>query len=192
MVARGRRAFDRELVRIVDRDDSVGANPEHDTAADGKCSVVGSGGDAGRRLADRSVHGAGRHLGLLPSHAGAGVSSASGGAYRFGDVCLWAHPPPGAPLWPKLVFYCLASASFGSLAAITQSILPSLASHIGGDLVFFSLVWIHDGERPLIAESGADTMFWIHVAQALVFALLAVLAFVQLAKMAARQPNAAP
>jgi len=102
------------------------------------------------------------------------------------------HPPPDAPLWPKLVFYCLASASFGSLAAITQSILPSLASHIGGDLVFFSLVWIHDGERPLIAESGADTMFWIHVAQAVVFALLAVLAFVQLAKMAARQPNAAP
>ena len=59
---------------------------------------------------------------------------------------------------------------------MTGNSFGALLAHIGGDLVFFSLVWIHDGERPLIAESGADTMFWFHVAQAVVFALLAVLA----------------
>lgn len=100
------------------------------------------------------------------------------------------HPPIGAALWPKLVFYFLASATFGAMAFFTNSILPSLVIHIAGDLIFFTAIWPHDTGRPLVAVSGADVWFWIHVAQPGGFTFLAVRAFGQLAKVAGRVPPA--
>ncbi len=80
-------------------------------------------------------------------------------------------------LWPKLLVYFLAGLMFGTIAYLTKSILPGIPVHILGDLTFFIMVWPYDTARRLVWESGADTWFWIHVAQAIVFAVLALLAY---------------
>lgn len=87
-------------------------------------------------------------------------------------------------MWPRLVFYFLTSITFGTMALVTNSILPGLVVHIIGDLTFFTLVWPHDPIRPLVGETGADAWLWLRVVQAIVFTALAVLAFVQLARVA--------
>ena len=91
------------------------------------------------------------------------------------------HPPPGSVLWPRFVFYFLASVSFGLLAFYTRSILPGLVTHISADLVFFTLIWPHDSTRPLIAETGLDLSFCLSIALAIGFGLLAALLFRKLA-----------
>jgi hypothetical protein len=57
--------------------------------------------------------------------------------------------------------------------------------HIVGDVTFFTLVWPHDAARRLVWEGGADAWFWLHVAQAIGFTVLAMLAFRKLARAAA-------
>ena len=85
-------------------------------------------------------------------------------------------------LWPKLLVYFLAGVAFGATAYLTNSTLPAIVPHIIGDLTFFTLVWPHDAARRLVFDSGTDIWFWIHVAQAIVFTLLAVSAFQRLAR----------
>src|SRR5690242_13091182 len=90
------------------------------------------------------------------------------------------HPPFGAPILLKLVFFFLIGASFGAIAYLCNSILPSLAVHIGGILAFFTVVWPDDATRPM----GANGWFWLHLGQALVFAALAAFVFRRLARLA--------
>jgi len=85
-------------------------------------------------------------------------------------------------LWPKLLVYFLVGVAFGATAYLTNSSLPAIVPHIIGDLTFFTLVWPHDAARRLVFDSGTDIWFWIHVAQAIVFTLLAVSAFQRLAR----------
>ena len=82
----------------------------------------------------------------------------------------------------KLFVYFLAGVVFGATAGLTQSTLPAIPVHIAADLTFFVLVWPHDAARHLVSEDGADWAFWIHLAQIVLFAPLAVLAFRRLAK----------
>ena len=85
---------------------------------------------------------------------------------------------------PKLFVYFLTGVTFGGIAYVTRSILPSLAVHILADLTFFTLVWPYDTQRHLIWQTGAsDTWFWIHLAQAIIFTVLAILAFRRLARV---------
>jgi membrane protease YdiL (CAAX protease family) len=95
--------------------------------------------------------------------------------------------------WPTMLFYFLVDVMFGTTAYLTNSILPSLVIHTIGLTVFFSLVWPNDPARQLIESGAADPWFWIHVAQAVVFAMLAIVAFKRLATMtqAARASEAA-
>jgi membrane protease YdiL (CAAX protease family) len=93
-----------------------------------------------------------------------------------------AHLPHGF-LWPKLLVYFLAGVCFGLTAYLTKSILPGIAVHIIADLTFFTLVWPYDTARPLVGEAGVDAWFWLHLAQAIIFTLLAILAFRKLAKV---------
>ncbi len=90
-------------------------------------------------------------------------------------------------LWPRLVFYFLSGATFAAMAYLTNSILPGILIHIFGDLIFFNLVWPHDSARSLLTQGGAQGWFSIHLAQAIVFAILAVTAFVRLARI--REPS---
>ncbi len=89
-------------------------------------------------------------------------------------------------LWPKLLVYFLAGTAFGVTAYLTNSTLPAILPHMIGDLTFFTLVWPHDAARRLVWDSGTDSWFWIHVAQAIVFTVLAVWAFQRLARVSSR------
>ena len=84
--------------------------------------------------------------------------------------------------WPKLLVYFLVGVAFGVTAYITKSTLPAIPPHIVGDLTFFTIVWPRDAARQLVSESGTDSWFWIHAAQTVVFAILAIWAFARLAK----------
>jgi membrane protease YdiL (CAAX protease family) len=84
--------------------------------------------------------------------------------------------------WPKLLVYFLVGVAFGATAYITKSTLPAILPHIVGDLTFFTMVWPRDAARQLVSESGTDSWFWIHAAQTVVFAILAIWAFARLAK----------
>jgi membrane protease YdiL (CAAX protease family) len=86
-------------------------------------------------------------------------------------------------LWQKLLVYFLAGVGLAVIAYLNNSILPCIPVHILADLTFFILVWPYDGTRRLVSEGGADLWFWIHVAQAIVFTPLAILAFRRLARV---------
>lgn len=83
--------------------------------------------------------------------------------------------------WPTILFYLCVDAMLGTMAYLTSSILPGIVIHAAGLVVFFSLIWPNDPARQLVENSGADLWFWVHVAQTIVFGVLAVLAFRQLA-----------
>ena len=85
-------------------------------------------------------------------------------------------------VWPVLLFYFLVDVMLGATALLTQSILPGIVTHAIGLLVFFTLVWPGDALRSLVGSGDANTWFWIHGAQTLAFAVLAILAFIQLAR----------
>jgi membrane protease YdiL (CAAX protease family) len=92
--------------------------------------------------------------------------------------------------WSKLLVYFLVGIAFGAIAYLTNSILASIPVHIFGDAVFFTLIWRHDAARRLLSEGGADGWFWIHVAQAIIFTALALLAFRRLARDSTRTSQA--
>jgi membrane protease YdiL (CAAX protease family) len=83
---------------------------------------------------------------------------------------------------PVLLFYFLVDVMLGATAWLTQSILPGIVTHTIGLLVFFTLVWPGDALRSLVGSDDAGAWSWIHGAQTLVFAVLAILAFGQLAR----------
>jgi membrane protease YdiL (CAAX protease family) len=100
---------------------------------------------------------------------------------------LLPHPPAGMALVPKVLFFFLVGLVFSTMARLTNSILPGLPLHALGLLVFFALVWPHDTDRRLVSSVGADLWFWMHVAQAVVFAGLGLWAFGRLAHVSVPQ-----
>jgi len=94
-----------------------------------------------------------------------------------------AHGPTQGFLWPKLLFYFLVGVTFGATAYLTNSILPAIPVHFVGLLIFFTLIWPQDAARPLLANAGTESWFWIHVAQSVVFTILAICAFQRLARV---------
>jgi membrane protease YdiL (CAAX protease family) len=101
-------------------------------------------------------------------------------------VFALAHGPTQGFLWPKLLFYFLVGIAFGVTAYLTDSTLPAIPVHFVGLLIFFTLIWPRDAMRRLVSESGTDKWFWVHVAQSIIFTVLAVWTFRQLAKLRSR------
>jgi len=95
-----------------------------------------------------------------------------------------AHGLARGFLWPTVLFYFLVDAMLGTSAYLTKSTLPGVVVHAMGLLIFFGFVWPQDRHRELIWRNGADTWFWIHVVQAVVFAALGIIAFVHVARLA--------
>lgn len=91
-------------------------------------------------------------------------------------------------VWPTLVFYVAVDVMLGAVAYFTQSILPGMLIHFVGLLIFFTLVWPGDRARDLVGRFDATTWLWIHSAQVVVFAALAIFAFARLARLAQRSP----
>lgn len=103
------------------------------------------------------------------------------------------HGPTQGFAPSKLLFYFLVGVVFGTTAFLTSSVLPAIPVHIAGDLVFFTLIWPNDADRPLVWTHGTDAAFWLNGAQALVFGILAVLAFLQLRRVSRPpRPSGAP
>ena len=90
-------------------------------------------------------------------------------------------------VWPTLVFYLLADMMYGVTACLTDSILPGAVAHSVGLVTFFAFIWPRDAARPPASLSGGDLWFWLHVAQVALFGLLAVGAFLVLARKTAAQ-----
>jgi membrane protease YdiL (CAAX protease family) len=97
-------------------------------------------------------------------------------------VFALAHGPTQGLLWPKLLFYFLVGVAFGTTARLTNSILPAVPGHVLGLLIFFTFIWPHDAERRQVWDGGTDFWFWAHLAQTILFAALAVWAFLHLAQ----------
>jgi len=96
-------------------------------------------------------------------------------------------------VWPTLIFYAAVDVMLGATAYLTQSIWPGIVTHSIGLFVFFTLVWPGDVIRQIVGVGDGNVWLWIHSAQTLVFAALAILAFIQLAKgRSHREGKAAP
>lgn len=85
-------------------------------------------------------------------------------------------------VWSVVLFYFAVDIMLGAVAYLNQSILPGIVIHALGLLVFFFLVWPGDVVRQVVGRGSADTWLWIHVAQTVIFAAVAILAFVLLAR----------
>jgi len=94
-----------------------------------------------------------------------------------------AHGLTQGFLWPTVLWYFLVDLMLGGMAYLTRSILPGILVHSLGLLAFFALVWPYDAQRPLALKTGADLWFWLAVAQAILGAALAILAFRRLARL---------
>jgi hypothetical protein len=94
-----------------------------------------------------------------------------------------AHALTQGFVWPILLWYFCADVMFGTMAFLTRSILPSTLVHSIGLLIFFTLVWPYDIQRQVVWDTGANTGFWINVAQTIIFSTLAILAFLWLARV---------
>ena len=94
----------------------------------------------------------------------------------------FTHPEMGLALLP---YYMAAAAVYGVLAHLTDSTLPSIVLHTGGNL--FSALSLFGGGRsewklsstpkPLVWESGPDAAFWANLAALLVAGAMAAWAY---------------
>jgi membrane protease YdiL (CAAX protease family) len=109
----------------------------------------------------------------------------------------FTHPEVTLILMP---YYLAVAAIYGALAYLTNSILPSVVLHTGGNVL--SGIGLLAGGRaewqassspaPLIMESGADASFWISCVAALTVGAAAIWAYVALAGVARKHPNLVP
>jgi len=104
-------------------------------------------------------------------------------------VFALAHGPTQGFLWPKLLFYFLVGVAFGAAAYLTNSILPAIPVHVVGLLIFFTSIWPRDAARRLVWSSGTDNWFWIDVAQAIAFTVLAIWAFQRLDRVSSQDTS---
>jgi len=79
--------------------------------------------------------------------------------------------------------YVLFGAILGTLAYLTNSLLPGVVLHAAGDAARFLLVWKLGPNPPkvLIWQSGPDASFWASLAVASAFGIAAVWAYGKLA-----------
>ena len=97
-----------------------------------------------------------------------------------------------------LPYLMAAGAVYGTLAYLTDSILPGLVVHAAGDLFAFVMelasggrvTWANPAQpAPLIWERGPDAAFWLTCAGALAVGTAAVLAFRELARVSHPAPG---
>jgi len=96
-------------------------------------------------------------------------------------------------------YYMTAALIYGAIAWLTDSILPSLALHAGGNILSgIQLMWGRDtrgvyrmpSSEGLVWETGADASFWLSCLALAVVGAAAIGAFVALARVARSQPAA--
>ncbi len=114
----------------------------------------------------------------------------TGGLFGFAH---FTHPEVTLILMP---FYLAVAAVYGALAYLTNSILPGMVLHAGGN-VLGALDLFARGRsewqasstpKPLIWDSGADASFWVSLVAALIVGAAAVWAYAALASGARKAP----
>jgi hypothetical protein len=88
--------------------------------------------------------------------------------------------------WPTFAFYLVVDVMLGTVANLCDSILPAIAVHAAGLAAFFTLIWPDDPRRIVGAAALHDLWLWTHLAQAVIFTGLALLAFRRLAALPRR------
>jgi membrane protease YdiL (CAAX protease family) len=86
-------------------------------------------------------------------------------------------------VWPVALFYFLVDNMLGTVTYLTKSVLPSIAVHFIGLLIFFIWVWPLDATRPFVRHVGPGAWFWVHLAQVITCGTLALLSFHQLTRV---------
>jgi membrane protease YdiL (CAAX protease family) len=110
----------------------------------------------------------------------------------FGLAHVAHHPSSVLPMMP---FYLAVAAIYGGLAYATNSILPGLVLHAGGDVFSLTRLWatgqpewqMSETPPPFIWETGTDAAFWGYLAAFMVVAGAAFAAYVSLARVARRE-----
>jgi membrane protease YdiL (CAAX protease family) len=104
----------------------------------------------------------------------------------FGLGHFLHHPDAVLPMLP---FYLAAAAVYGGIAYLTNSILPSLVLHAGGDVFSLMRLWatgqpewqLSAQPTPLVWDSGPDAAFWSYLAAFIVLGAFAVASYAALA-----------
>jgi membrane protease YdiL (CAAX protease family) len=122
-----------------------------------------------------------RKLGPLPAILAGGAA--------FGLAHYTHHPAAVLPMMP---YYVAVSAVYGGLAYATNSILPGLVLHAGGNVFSLTRLWVTGQPEwqvtgtapPLIWESRADAVFLSSAAAFVFLSAGAVWAYRELARVA--------
>ncbi len=99
-------------------------------------------------------------------------------------VAAPAHAATQGFVWPTMLFYLFADATYGVTATLTKSVIPGIVAHALGLIAFFAFVWPYDHARRVVSLASAGSDFWGLAAAMLVLAGLAIWAFARLAKVA--------
>jgi membrane protease YdiL (CAAX protease family) len=105
----------------------------------------------------------------------------------FGLAHFTHHP--SAAVLAMLPFYVFVSAVYGMMAYASNSILPGIVLHAGGDVLSISRTWmtgkgeweLTSAPPSLIWDTGPDAAFWGALAAFILLGAVAVTAFVALA-----------
>lgn len=114
----------------------------------------------------------------------------TGTAFGFGHL---AHPEVGLVLFP---FYIAVAAVYGGLAYATNSTLPGMVLHAGGNILSALDLFVRGrsewqpaaGSPRLIWESGPDLAFFANLAGVLIVGALSVWAYATLTRAGRRAP----
>ena len=88
-----------------------------------------------------------------------------------------------------LLYYVAVAGVYGMMAYASNSILPGIVLHAGGDVLSISRLWftgrgeweLSATKPPLVWETGPDAAFWVALLAFLVLAGVSIAAFSALA-----------
>jgi membrane protease YdiL (CAAX protease family) len=108
-----------------------------------------------------------------------------------GTMFAIAHLDFTLVLWP---YYVAVAAIYGAVAHLTNSILPAVVLHTGGNIYSNIDLWLHgqaewqasSGPAMLIWKTGPDAPFWISLVALLIVAAAMVWAYFKLARAAGK------
>ena len=110
-----------------------------------------------------------------------------------GTMFAVAHLDFTLILWP---YYVAVAAIYGVVTHLTNSVLPAVVLHTGGNLYSNIDLWLHgqaewqasSGPAALIWNAGADASFWMGSLALFLAAAATVWAYFRLARAARRSP----
>ena len=111
-----------------------------------------------------------------------------------GTMFAVAHLDFTLILWP---YYVAVAAIYGTVTYLTESILPAVVLHTGGNLYSNIDLWLRgqaewqasSGPTALIWTTGADTSFWIWSGTLFIVAAAMAWAYFKLARAAQKWPG---